>query len=100
MQWRNGRDIQGGQISISESPSGGSVYHMFICIDINIFNVATVWTVSFAAHLTLWGKLYQLSVTAQQQRQTQSHKLFRTVSQELSIDYHHLDIDTFFVVPI
>lgn len=28
MQWRNGRDIQGGQIS--ESPHGRSVYHMFM----------------------------------------------------------------------
>lgn len=55
MQWRNGRDIQGGQIS--ESPHGRSVYYMFICIHINIFNVSlTAWTVSSAAHLTLWGQ--------------------------------------------
>lgn len=38
----------------------------------------TVWTVSSAAHLTP-----QLRVTAHHRRQTQSHKLFKTVNQHL-----------------
>lgn len=68
---------------------------MFICVHINIFNASlTVWTVS-SAHLTLWGELYQPSVMAQQRRQTQSHRLFKAVNQELHSDYHHLDNDQF-----
>lgn len=40
----------------------------------------TVWTVSSAAHLT---PFVQLRVTARHRRQTQSHKLFKTVNQHL-----------------
>lgn len=55
----------------------------------------TVWTVSSAAQLTHWGELYQLSMMAQLRRQTQSHRLFKTVNQEQHTDYHHLNHDQF-----
>lgn len=52
---------------------------------------------SSAAHLTFWGELYQLSVMAQQRRQTQSHRLLKTVNQELH-NHYHLDNDLFFLL--
>lgn len=86
MQWQNGRDIQGGRTS--ESPHGRSVQYVYVrSPHVNIFLVSlTAWTVSSAAHLTLWGEFYQLSTMAQQGGQTQSHRLL-TVNQEVHISY-------------
>lgn len=62
MQWRNGRDIQGGHTS--ESPYSSSVQYVYmhwLHVNILIFVSLTALTVSSASHLTFWAELYQLS---------------------------------------
>lgn len=97
MQWRNGRDIQGGRKS--ESPHDRSVLYVYMhSLHINIFNGSlTAWTVSSAAHLTFRGEIYQLIVMVQQRRQTQSHRLLKTVNQDVHTHYY---FDHFFVTGI
>lgn len=79
MQWQNGRDIQGSQ-NVRICPQQVCILYVYMhTYKLTVLRVElTVWTVSSAAHLTP-----QLRVTAHHRRQTQSHKLFKTVNQHL-----------------
>lgn len=81
MQWQNGRDIQGGQ-NVRICPQHVCILYVYMhTYKLTVLRVElTVWTVSSAAHLT---PFVQLRVTARHRRQTQSHKLFKTVNQHL-----------------